>query len=321
MKGPALPETIAVVGTGVIGRSWVQVFARAGWSTRVYDLDPQRTEAALVWFRSDVQRDLADGKLDADEAAKRLSLVSGHDDLGETLEGVAYVQESGPENLTLKQRLYADLDRLAGPETILASSTSAIDMTEIAEGLPGARRCVVAHPVNPPHVIPVVEMVPGKETAPEILERACQIMTAVGQKPVKMNFYLPSFILNRMQEALFREAFYIVQSGAADVEAVDTTMRDGLGLRWALLGPFGTSNLNGDHGIQEYFERYGPTYEEGWREQHELPIPELSPELMDLVGGQTNAMYGTDYAGLRRWRDEMVMAIRELKEQRPEPSG
>ncbi len=183
--------------------------------------------------------------------------LSCHDRLAEALEGVEYVQESGPEKLASKKAIFGELDRLAPTDAILASSTSALDMSDIAEGLPRAGRTIVAHPVNPPHVIPVVEILPGKRTAIDVVARTRAFLSAVGQSPVLLNFYVPGFLLNRMQAALVREAIHLVECGAADVEAVDAVIRDGLGLRWALLGPFGVANTNADGGIREYFGRYG----------------------------------------------------------------
>src|SRR5262249_4697526 len=158
-----------------------------------------------------------------------LERVSPHADLDEALSGAGYAQESGPEDLSVKRAFFRELDRLANPSTILASSTSAMDMTEIASGLPGSARCIVAHPVNPPHVVPVVEVLPGKGTDPAVVSRTIEFLRAVGQTPVLMNFYVPGFLLNRMQAALLREAFQLVERGVADVDAVDAVIRDGLG--------------------------------------------------------------------------------------------
>src|SRR5262249_49317709 len=151
--------------------------------------------------------------------------VSAHADLRETLAGAGYVQESGPEDLALKQSIYAQLDRLAEPDAILASSTSAMDITEIAAGLRGAAPCIVAQPANPPHVVPVVEVVPGKRTDAGVVQRTLQHLEALGQSPVLLHYYVPGFLLNRMQAALVREALSLVERGVADVAAVDAVIR------------------------------------------------------------------------------------------------
>lgn len=314
---PTIP-VVAVVGTGVVGRSWVQVFARAGCQTRVYDPDPRQTEKALQWLDQDLNADAADGLISTGEASKRRALVTSHASLREALAGAGYVQESGPEQIELKQAIYADLDRAASPGAILGSSTSAHDMSEIAAGLRGAHRCIVAHPVNPPHLIPVVEMLPGDKTHLDVVIRTRDFMTSVGQKPVLMNHYVPAFLLNRMQAALLKEAINLVESGVADVESVDTVIRDGLGLRWALMGPFGVANTNADGGIREYFTRYGQAYKDCMDELG--PTPSFDPEMIERLGQGTDAMAGSaSLEEIRAWRERLIRKLRTLKTEDPYP--
>jgi 3-hydroxyacyl-CoA dehydrogenase len=303
-------ETVAIIGTGVVGRSWARVFSRAGCRTRLYDGDPAQVERALVWLQECAVAEAADG--DSESVAAAMALVSGHTDLAEAVAGAGYVQESSPERLPLKQTLFAALERAAAPETILASSTSALDMTAIASGLGTAARCVVAHPVNPPHVIPAVEIVPGQLTDPAVVERTAALMRSVGQTPVVMNFYLNGFLLNRMQAALWQEAIHLVESGAADVEAVDAVIRDGLGLRWALMGPFGVGDTNADGGVREYFERYGPTLRGIMDELGHVPA--LDAAQIERLGQSTDAMNGVGSRPARlAWRDRLIRRIIRLK--------
>lgn len=302
---PTIP-VVAVVGTGVIGRSWVQVFARAGCQTRLYDPDAAQVDKALMWL---------DQELDAHGRA----LVRAYPDLEEALAGAGYVQESGPEQIELKKAIYARLDDAATPATILGSSTSAHDMSEIAAGLPGANRCIVAHPVNPPHLIPVVEILPGEKTDPDVVTRTRDFMNSVGQKPVLMNYYVPAFLLNRMQAALLKEAINLVESGVADVDSVDTVIRDGLGLRWALMGPFGVANTNADGGIREYFTRYGQAYKDCMDELG--PTPSFDPEMIERLGQGTDAMTGNaPVPEICEWRERLIRKIRNLKSEDPHPS-
>ncbi len=316
MTAPKISTTVAVIGTGVIGRSWIQIFARAGCPTRIHDRDVAQVENALAWIEQDLEEDREAGLLSSEEATSRRSRVTAHADLKDALAGAEYVQESGPEKIELKQALYAELDRAADPAAILGSSTSAIDMTEIAAGLTGARRCIVAHPVNPPHVVPVVEVLPGKETDPEVVQQTCAFLKAVGQTPVVMNFYVPGFLLNRMQAALIREAVNLVTSGVADVDAVDAVIRDGLGLRWALMGPFGVANTNADGGVRQYFTRYRGDYLELMNDLGSTP--ELDAGSIEQMGKATDEMVGgIDRAEIRRWRDRMVRKIRTLKKEDP----
>jgi 3-hydroxyacyl-CoA dehydrogenase len=295
------------------------VFARAGCATRLFDRDPTQVDAALAWIDSDLALDVAAGLLSEREAAARRARVVGCASLAEALTGAQYVQESGPEQLSVKQAIYAELDRLAAPETILASSTSALDMSRIAAGLAGARRCVVAHPVNPPHVVPVVEVVPGVATDPVVVEATCAFQTAIGQTPVRLGRHIDGFLLNRLQSALLREALSLVEHGVADVSAIDAVVRDGLGLRWALMGPFGVANTNADGGAREYFTRYGPAYVAMMDDL--LPTPSFAPELIERIGAQTDAMVGVDFAAQRRWRDQLVRELRALKASHPGPAA
>jgi len=296
---PTIP-VVAVVGTGVIGRSWALLFARAGCRTRIYDRDPAQLEKALAWL--DQNREL----------------ISAHEKLADALAGAGYVQESGPEEIEIKKAIYRELDQAADPQAILGSSTSAHDMSEIADGLAGANRCIVAHPVNPPHVIPVVEILPGVKTDPNVVTRTRDFMTSIGQTPVLMNFYVPAFLLNRMQAAVIREAISLVESGVADVDAVDAVIRDGLGLRWALMGPFGVANTNADGGVREYFTRYGEAYKNCMDQLG--PTPSFDPELIERLGQGTDAMTGNASRDeTLRWRDRLISRIRELKAKDPQP--
>lgn len=311
-------STVAVVGAGVIGRSWTMVFARAGCRVHVYDAVREQTERARAWLEAELRQNRVDGDSPCGRAQGCIERITWCTALEDALEGTEYVQESGPESIDVKQAIYAGLDRAAAPDTILASSTSSLDITEIVDGLAGARRCIVAHPVNPPHVVPVVEVLPGKGTAKHVIDRTCAFLSEVGQIPVLMKRYAPGFLLNRMQAALVREAVNLVESGVADVDAVDTVIREGLGLRWALLGPFGVANTNTDGGIRDYFTRYAAAY---MGLMDDLgPTPTFEPELVERLGRATDAMLdGVSHSELLRWRDRLVAGIRELKRADPPP--
>lgn len=317
MSKPTL-STVAVVGTGVIGRSWAYVFTRAGCQTRLYDSDPTQLQKAAAWLADDLHQDCAAGLISDGEAAQRLACLSLHRDLKEALAGAAYLQESAPEQLDVKRAIYAELDRCAPPDCILGSSTSTLEMTQITAGLRGASRCIVAHPVNPPHVVPVVEVLPGDKTERAVVNATCEFLASVGQTPVLLNFYLPGFLLNRMQAALIKEAICLVESGAADVNAVDAVIRDGLGLRWVLMGPFGVANTNADGGVREYLTRYRQALVELMNNLD--PTPTFAPDQIERLAQGTDQMVGgTPRADLRRWRDRMVRKIRLLKNEDPQP--
>jgi L-gulonate 3-dehydrogenase len=296
----------AIVGAGLIGRAWAHVFARAGWQVRVWDpAREQRDTAAQSIARS--LHDLAAHGLVADPAgaAKRVTV---HATLAEALDGAAYVQESGPETLEAKLAIFAEMDALAPGEAVLASSTSAIVASRFTEQLRGRARCIVAHPVNPPHLVPVVELCGAPWTSPETRERARAILREVGQVPIDVKKEIDGFILNRLQAALLTEAFRLVEEGYVSPEDLDHTVADGLGLRWAFMGPFETIELNAPGGISDYCERYVPWF-------RRYAADPASPAVWDdarwnlaaQAWGRTPAPAWV--AGKSRWRDERLAAL------------
>jgi L-gulonate 3-dehydrogenase len=307
---------VAIVATGVIGRSWARVFTRAGCLTTAWDPNPQTLAGAVAWHNDEVQRERGNGSHN-DGAPSDGTLVPCAT-LAEALDGADYVQESGPETLDEKRAIYAKLDALAPPAAILASSTSTIDMTEIARGLRGASRCIVAHPVNPPHVVPVVEVLGGLDTSPAIVEATTAILRSAGQSPVVLRSFVPGFVLNRLQAALVREAVYLLERQVADADAIDAVVRDGLGLRWAILGVFGVANTNADGGVREYFERFGESYAALMTDLGSTPT--FDAALVERIGQQTDAMEGgATVEAIQQWRDRMVRKVVELKREDPHP--
>ena len=316
MEKPSI-ETVAVVGTGVIGRSWIEVFARSGCQVKVFDHDDGQLARAIEWFERDVKDQRRRGVLRKKEARAWRERVSPAGSLEAALRGAGYVQESGPERLDLKQALFRELDRLAPRTAILGSSTSAIDMTEIARGLSGAGRCIVAHPVNPPHVVPAVEVLGGDRTTPRVVRRTIKFMRELGQVPILMNRFAPGFVLNRLQAALVREAVHLVATGVCDVQAVDDSIRAGLGLRWALMGPYGVANTNADGGLRDYFTRYRDSYQTLWASLS--TDVRLDDQLVSQLGRQMDRVVTGSLEAQRAWRDRVVMAIRALKDADPPP--
>ncbi len=310
---------VACIGTGVIGRGWIRVFTRAGCHTRIYDPDPKQLTDTLSWLERSLEKDVLNRAISEKEAEAQRDRVSPHTDLGEAVDRAQYIQESGPENVEVKRAIFTEIDGAAGAEAIIASSTSSLDMNDIAGDLPGERRCVLAHPFNPPNIIPVVEVMPCRGTNPEVTDHAMAFLTRVGQKPVLMKRYAVGYIMNRIQAAVVREVVNTVASGLADVEAVDTIIRDGLALRWVLLGNFGTNNTNADGGIREYYTRYGRIYQSIIKDLDPSP-PSFDPGLVEEIGRQVDAMEGSAaIEDICHWRDQMVLKLRALKEKNPHP--
>jgi L-gulonate 3-dehydrogenase len=257
----ASPEQIvAIVGAGLIGRAWAVIFARAGWNVRLTDPHVPTLTAAPRLIRDELhalaRHGLAD---DPDGAVARVSVAA---DLEEAVSDVEFVQENGPEKVEEKRIIFAQLDRLAPKEALLVSSTSAISASRFTEKLPGRSRCLVGHPVNPPHLVPLVELCGAPWTSPEAIDRARNIYREIGQVPVTINREINGFVLNRLQGALLAEAFRLVGDGYISTEDLDHTVKDGLGLRWSFLGPFETIELNAPGGIPDYCARYTGFYKE-----------------------------------------------------------
>ncbi len=252
-------RTMAIVGTGLIGRAWASIFARAGWQVRLFDTTEGQA-ARCHALCGEALAQLARHNL-CDDPSGALARISVSRTLEVALQGVSLVQENGPENVEIKRAIYADLDRLASADAILASSTSAIVASKFTEHLAGRQRCLVAHPVNPPHLVPVVELCGAPWTAPEVIDKAAQIYRGIGQVPVIVKQEIEGFILNRLQGALLTEAMKLVGEGYVSPQDLDHVVKDGLGLRWSFLGPFETIELNAPGGIPDYIARYSAFYQ------------------------------------------------------------
>jgi L-gulonate 3-dehydrogenase len=253
-------RTVAIVGVGLIGRAWAAIFARAGWSVRLTDPHGPTLEAAIGLIRDELHGLARHGlAADPDGAAARISVAAS---LADAVKDVSFVQENGPENIDQKIAIFAELDRLTPPDAVIASSTSAIVASRFTEMLHGRARCLVGHPVNPPHLVPVVEICGAPWTSADAVSRAREVYREIGQVPVTVNKEINGFILNRLQGALLAEAFRLVGEGYVSAEDLDHTVKDGLGLRWSFLGPLETIELNAPGGIPDYCARYTGFYKE-----------------------------------------------------------
>src|SRR5215210_1676311 len=231
--------TAAIVGSGLIGRSWAIVFARGGWDVRLSDPSPEALAAAPRLIREGLDELAAVGIVDDPAgAAARVSVARS---LTDAVADVDFVQENGPERVEDKRRIFAELDAAAPREAILASSTSAIVASKFTEDLAGRERCLVAHPVNPPHLVPIVELCGAPWTSPDVIARARKIYVSVDQVPITVTREIEGFVLNRLQVALLAEAFRLVGNGVVSPQDLDKTLSDGLGLRWSFMGPFQTT--------------------------------------------------------------------------------
>jgi L-gulonate 3-dehydrogenase len=252
------PAIAAIIGAGLIGRAWAMVFARAGWRVQLYDNEGAQLDAAREHILASLAEQQAAGLVDdAAGAAARVFMIGRIED---TVAGADWVQENLPEQVEIKRDVFRTLDALAPASAVLASSTSAIPASQFTEALAGRERCLVAHPVNPPHLVPVVELCGAPWTSTATIERARSLMSDVGQEPVVVRRELDGFILNRLQGALLSEAMRLVGEGYVSPQDLDKTVAHGLGLRWSFMGPFATIELNAPGGVADYCARYGGIY-------------------------------------------------------------
>ena len=300
-------DIVAIIGAGNIGCAFALVFASCGFQVRVFDVDPGARDALLrrvgAWMSDLRDYELLDAR--ADEVEDRIAVG---DDLATVLDGVAYVQECIPEDLQQKRRLFADMSAMAPDRAVIASSSSAIPASAFAADIDGADRCLVAHPGNPPFLLRVVEVVPAPFTDPAAVERARQFLSAAGLAPVTLKKEINGFVFNRLQGAVLREAYCLVRDGVASVDDIDAIVRDGLGLRWAVVGPFETADLNRRGGIAAHAQIMGDAYAAmgAERGRHEPWTPELVTEVEAQCRARLPLERWDDRA---RWRDREIMKV------------
>lgn len=252
-------EKIAVIGAGLIGSAWATVFARAGYSVVLHDVNPEVMTSALVAINANLAKLYVAGLI-TEQPETVLQRITTAPTLEQAVRGAGLVQENVRETVAAKKEIFAELDRLAAADTILASSTSGIPASSFTADLKGRARCLVGHPINPPSLVPLVELVPAPWTDQSTMERARALYEGAGQVPIMVQREIQGFIVNRLQGALLSEAFRLVEDGYVNSADVDKAVKDGLGLRWAFMGPFETIDLNAPGGIRDYCERYGPLY-------------------------------------------------------------
>ena len=310
---------IALVGLGLVGRAWAIGFARAGHDVAIWDEKPGAAEEALR-FADEVLPELAASELLRDSPAAVRARLRHAATLEEALDGASHVQESTPEEVGVKRHVFARLDAIAPVGAVLASSTSAILPSRFTEALSGRARALVVHPINPPYLIPAVEIVPAPWTDAAVVERTAALMRSAGHAPIVMKREIDGFLMNRLQGALLEEAFRLVAEGYASVEDVDIGIRDGLALRWSFIGPFETIDLNAPGGVRNYARRYQPAYEEifassQWRADWSGPV-------MDIVEAERRRRLPADRLAARQaWRDRRLMALAAHKRRAAEDIG
>lgn len=298
---------VGIIGTGFVGRAWAISYARAGHEVALWDGQQDAPAVALAYIEQ-LLPDLAANGLLNDSPDTVRGRMRAAATLEEALAGAAFVQESTFEDVAVKREIFARLDKLAPPDAILASSTSAILPSTFTEHLPGRARCLVVHPINPPYLIPAAEVVPSPWTDPAVLQRAAEFMRAAGHAPIVMQRELDGFVMNRLQGALLEEAFRLVADGYASAEDVDIGIRDGLALRWSFIGPFETIDLNAPGGVRDYVNRYQGMYA-GLTASMQRRVDWAGPVLEDIERDRRARVPAAKLPERQAWRDRRLMAL------------
>ncbi|MGA3001466.1 MAG: 3-hydroxyacyl-CoA dehydrogenase [Acetobacteraceae bacterium] len=297
---------VAVIGAGLIGRSWSIVFARAGFRVTLWDPFLRQTEAALT-FIADRLPELRQAGLLANEPADVLARITPVATLWDAVQDVVHVQENGPEQIPAKQALFAELDRATKPHVVLASSTSGIPASTFTENLPHRERCLVAHPVNPPYLVPLVELCPAPWTDADVVERTRNLMHRAGQVPATVKKEMDGFALNRLQGALLAEAFRLLADDVISPADLDALVKHGLGLRWSFMGPLETIDLNAPGGLKDYCERYGPLYAK--LQEQAVPLKWDATLVNRLHEARRDELPLNMVPVRQEWRDRHLMAL------------
>lgn len=298
----AIPAHIACIGAGNVGSSWAITFARAGAEVSLWDADPERAQAA----RQRALDAIPDARV---TVAATLELA---------LAGADYVQESIAEVLEAKRALFAAMEPHLEKGAILASSTSALPASEIFAEVAMRQNCLIAHPVNPPHLIPLVEISGAAFTSREVIERTMQLMQAIGQAPIEVRAEIEGFVLNRLQWALLGEALHLVERGYCSAEDIDLVLTHGLARRWVFYGPFATGHLNADQGLRGYFTGLKEAMDRVRNSLH-ADFEPSSDAIAAIHASMIENMPLEDLPDRKLYRDEALMQLNAFLEGRRSP--
>jgi 3-hydroxyacyl-CoA dehydrogenase len=307
---------VAIIGTGVIGASWTALFLAKGLQVVATDIAPN-AEVALRRFVEAAWPALKRLGLAPDASQSNLKFTPA---LTEAVASADLIQENGPERIDFKKKLYGQLDDLLPAEVIIASSSSGLTMSEIQSGCPShPERCVIAHPFNPPHLVPLVEIVGGAKTSEATIQRASEFYTRLGKQTVRLRKEVPGHVANRLQAALAREVYYLVADDVISVTDVDKALCWGPGLRWGIMGQVLLNHLGGGQGgIEHFFEQFTGPMTAWWKV---LGSPELTPEVRrKLIDGLHAEVGSRSIPQLEAQRDEILLGLLELRSKYEKPS-
>ncbi len=306
MKDAAAIERVAVIGAGVIGASWTTLFLAAGLEVDVFD-PAENTEASVRAYIANawpvVQRLTGDAKGNPDA-------VRFFRDAGDAVAEAQFIQENVPEKLPVKLATYAEIEPRLAPEAIVATSTSGLMLSELQAGWTDPSRLLLAHPFNPPHLIPLVELFANDRTAPGILESAEAFYAALGKETIRLQREVPGHVANRLQAALWREAIHLATTGVATVGDVDKAIWAGPGIRWAAMGPHTLFSLAaGEGGMRAFCEHFADSFHRWWPD---LGTPQITEDVVQkLADGIAEEWKGQGVSDIEEKRDNLILDILE----------
>lgn len=302
-------RSVAVIGAGTIGLSWATLFAAHGLHVRITDPRPDVASVLDVSVRQ-FARALPGGPREPEEL---LGLIEVAADLETAVADTSVVQENGPERIDLKRELFARVERSAPAGALILSSTSGLMPTDLGRDMTTPGRLLVGHPFNPPHVLPLVEVVPGERTEQWAVDAAVEFYRGLGKTPVVLAKEVPGFVANRLQSAIFRECVHLVLEGVVDAAELDRVVTESIGLRWSTQGPFESMHLaGGPGGLRHLFEHLGPGMARRWKS---LGQPELTPDTMETISTQVEERFrGRTYEDHTQNRDRTQLAVLAARE-------
>ncbi len=305
-------KNVACVGSGLIGQGWATLFAAAGYGVTMQDLSDGKLKSAVAQVHLNLRHLADNGRLQTETAASAYKLIRTTLSLAEAVNDSDYVLESVPDNYRVKKTVFKEMDALAPPDTILASSSSGLLMSEIQTAVTRPERCVLVHPFLPVHLLPLVEVVGGEQTVPETVEITCRLMEKIGKAPVRLKKEVSGYIVNRLQAAILREAIDLVASGVASAEEVDQAFCTGMGMRDPFIGPLLRAHLAGD-GIESFVEHYAESYRLRWESMATWNT--ISSPVRDTLVNSVNEMpivRDNSLEEIKNWRDKMLIEILKL---------
>ena len=302
-------KNVGVVGTGLIGASWAAYYASKDFKVKMFDKISAAQESGLQRTMSYLDGLAQYGLIEKLQVQKMKRNISSAGSLEQAVSDADYVQESASENFEIKIPLFSEMDAVAKPDTILASSSSSLPMTQVQKSVKRPGRCVVAHPFNPPHLVPLVEIVPGNQTAPQTVEDVRTFFNSLGKMPVVLKKETTGFIANRLAAALWREAVDLVLKGVASVQDVDRALFAGPGIRWAFMGQHLIYHLGGGEGGYDYFIKHiGKAFGDIWKDM--ATWNEISDDAKNkLVQGMNEVMSGKRLSDVSQWRDRKIVGL------------